>query len=249
MNVWEWLTDAENWSGSSGIPTRILEHLEISAVAMLIATAIGVTVGLAIGHTRRVEFMAVQTANLGRAIPSLAILSIAYLVVLELFPALAFGFLPTVIAMVFLAVPPILTNTYVGVQQVDPGTVEAARGMGMTGRQVLRTLELPLAAPLIVAGCRTAAVQVIATATLAALIAGGGLGRYIVDGFALGARGRPQMIGGAMLVAVLAIATEAAFALIARATAPRIRSGRGGARPPLEPATAANTPRPADFAV
>lgn len=245
MNVWDWLTDAANWSGTNGIPSRIIEHLEISAVAMLVATVIGVATGLVIGHTRRAEFVAVQTANLGRAIPSLAILSIAYLVTLELFPSLAFGFLPTVVAMVFLAVPPILTNTYVGVQQVDPGTVEAARGMGMTGGQVLRTLELPLAAPLIVAGCRTAAVQVISTATLAALIGGGGLGRFIIDGFAT--NDSAEYIAGAVLVAVLAIATEAAFALIARATAPRIRSGRGRGRPRLEPATAANTPRPADY--
>lgn len=247
MNVWEWLTDAANWSGSNGIPSRLIEHLEIAAVATLVATVIGVTIGLTIGHTRRAEFLAVQAANVGRAIPSLAILSIAYLVALELFPSLAFGFLPTVVAMVFLGVPPILTNTYVGVQQVDPTTVEAARGMGMTGPQTLRSLELPLAAPLIVAGCRTAAVQVIATATLAALIGGGGLGRFIIDGFAT--NDSAEYIGGAVLVAILAVATEAAFALIARVTAPRVRSGRGRDRPPLEPATAANTPRPADFVV
>ncbi|MGZ8585998.1 MAG: ABC transporter permease, partial [Actinomycetota bacterium] len=179
MGVWAWLTDAANWSGSSGIPARILEHLEISGTAMLIAVAVAIPAGLAIGHTRRGEFVAVQIANLGRAIPSFAILSIAYQLVLRFSPSLAFGFVPTVVAMVFLAVPPILTNTYVGVQQVEPDAVEAARGMGMTGMQTLRSLEVPLAAPLIVTGCRTAAVQVVATATLAALIAGGGLGRFI----------------------------------------------------------------------
>lgn len=247
MGILEWFTDPANWSGSGGIPTRILEHLEISAVAMLIASTVGISAGLAIGHTRRAEFIAVQIANLGRAIPSFAILVVSYQVILQFAPSLAFGFAPTVVAMVFLAVPPIVTNTYIGVQQVNADTVEAARGMGMTGRQVLRTLELPLAAPLIVAGCRTAAVQVVATATLAALIGGGGLGRFIIDGFATQNDG--QMIGGAVLVAVLAIAAEAAFALIARATAPRIRSGRGGTRSRLEPATAANTPRPADFVV
>jgi osmoprotectant transport system permease protein len=222
VDVWRWLTDPANWSGSGGIPVRILEHAEISAVAVLIAVALAVPVGLAIGHTRRVEFLVVQLANLGRAIPSFAILSVSYLVMLEVAPKLAFGFVPTVIAMVLLAMPPILTNAYVGVQQVDADTVEAARGMGMTGGQVLRRLEMPLAAPLIVAGCRTAAVQVVATATLAALIAGGGLGRFIVDGFATQDRG--QMIGGAVLVALLAIATEGLFALIARTTAPRISS-------------------------
>jgi osmoprotectant transport system permease protein len=132
-----------------------------------------------------------------------------------------------VIAMVALAVPPILTNTYVGVQQVDADTVEGARGMGMTGGQVLRSIEMPLAGPLIVTGCRIAAVQVVATATLAALIGGGGLGRFIVDGFATQNRG--EMIGGAVLVAVLAIATEAVFALVARSTRPRSTSASGRA--------------------
>jgi osmoprotectant transport system permease protein len=137
--------------------------------------------------------------------------------------------------MVFLAVPPILTNAYVGVQQVEPDAVEASRGMGMTGLQTLRTLELPLAAPLIVAGCRTAAVQVVATATLAALIAGGGLGRFIVDGFATQDDG--EMIGGAVLVALLAIATELAFSLVARATAPRLSSSprTSGRVPAVDP--------------
>ncbi|MGZ8607573.1 MAG: ABC transporter permease [Actinomycetota bacterium] len=236
MGVWAWLTDAANWSGSSGIPARILEHLEISGTAMLIAVAVAIPAGLAIGHTRRGEFVAVQIANLGRAIPSFAILSIAYQLVLRFSPSLAFGFVPTVVAMVFLAVPPILTNTYVGVQQVEPDAVEAARGMGMTGMQTLRSLEVPLAAPLIVTGCRTAAVQVVATATLAARIAGGGLGRFIVDGFAT--NDRAEMIGGAILVAALAIATEGAFSVVARLTAPRMRTGgrRVGAPVPPVPA-------------
>jgi osmoprotectant transport system permease protein len=227
VNVWEWLTDSASWSGSGGIPTRILQHLEISVVAFLIAAVLAIPVGLAIGHTRRGEFVAVQVANLGRAIPSFAILSIAYQLVLRFSPSLAFGFVPTVVAMVFLAVPPILTNTYVGVQQVDADTVEGARGMGMTGGQVLRSIEMPLAGPLIVTGCRIAAVQVVATATLAALIGGGGLGRFIVDGFATQNRG--EMIGGAVLVAVLAIGTEAVFALVARATRPRSTSASGRA--------------------
>jgi osmoprotectant transport system permease protein len=236
MNVWHWLTDPANWSGSGGIPARTLEHLEISAVAMAIAVVVAVPAGLVIGHTRRAEFLAVQTANLGRAIPSFAILSIAYLVMLRIAPDLAFGFAPTVVAMVLLAIPPILTNTYVGVQQVGRETVEAARGMGMTGGQLLRRLEMPLAAPLIVGGCRIAAIQVVATATLAALIGGGGLGRFIVDGFAVNRSER--YVGGAILVALLAIATEGAFVLVARATAPRLSSGAregGGGRPAAAP--------------
>lgn len=220
MDVLRWLTDPEHWSGPDGIPVRLLQHVEISAVAVGVAAAIAIPAGLVIGHTRRGEFIAVSVANLGRAIPSFAILSIAFQLILSYAPTLAFGFIPTVAAMVLLGIPPVLTNTYVGVQQVDPDTVEAARGMGMTGGDVLRKLELPLATPLIVAGLRTAAVQVVATATLAALIAGGGLGRYIVDGFAQ--QDDAKMISGAVLVALLAILTELVFAVLGRLTAPRL---------------------------
>ena len=163
-----------------------------------------------------------SVANLGRAIPSFAILSIVFQVMLDYWPNIAFGLGPTVIAMILLAIPPILTNTYVGVQQVDRDTVEAARGMGMTGRQVLRRLEMPLAAPLIVTGIRTAAVQVIATATLAALIGGGGLGRFIVDGFAQG--DEVVLMAGAILVALLAIVSELVFGGLARLARPRLAS-------------------------
>jgi osmoprotectant transport system permease protein len=140
----------------------------------------------------------------------------------RLFPTYAFGFAPTTVALFLLSVPPILTNTYVGVQAVDADTIEAARGMGMTEREVLLQLELPLAVPLIMAGVRIAALTVVATATLAALIAGGGLGRYIIDGFAQG--DQPQVLAGAALVAVLAIVTEIVFGLLERAVTPRTSS-------------------------
>jgi osmoprotectant transport system permease protein len=133
-------------------------------------------------------------------------------------PELAFGFVPTIVALVLLGVPPILLNTTIGVGGVDDDLLESARGMGMRGRQLLRWVEVPLAAPLIVTGLRIAALQIVATATLAAFIAGGGLGRYIRDGFTQ--QDRPQMIAGAYLVAALAIVTEVLFALVARATAP-----------------------------
>ena len=217
-----WFSDGEHWSGSDGIPIRVLEHVQISALAVLLAIAIAVPVGLTIGHVRRGEFITVTVANLGRAIPSFAILSIVFQLMLTYFQDLAFGFWPTVVALVALSIPPILTNTYVGVQGVDVDTIEAARGMGMTGGQVLRKLEVPLAVPLMVAGIRTAAVQVVATATLAALIAGGGLGRYIIDGFAQG--DTPQVLAGAVLVALLAILTEIGFALVERGATPRISS-------------------------
>jgi osmoprotectant transport system permease protein len=214
-----WILDPANWQGSDGIAVRLQEHLVYSGLGVGIACAIAIPVGLLIGHTRRVEFIAVSVANLGRAIPSFAILSIVFQIMLNYWPGIAFGLGPTVIAMILLAIPPILTNTYVGVQQVDRDTVEAASGMGMTGGQVLRRLEVPLAAPLIVTGVRTAVVQVIATATLAALIGGGGLGRFIVDGFAQG--DTPMTVSGAVLVAALALLTEGGLLLVERAVRPR----------------------------
>jgi osmoprotectant transport system permease protein len=227
-----WLSDPANWSWSDGgqIPHRIVQHLGYSAVAVAIACIVAVPAGMVIGHTRRAEFVAVSVANLGRAIPSFAILSIVYQLMLSYPPTqgIAFGPGPIVVAMLLLSVPPILTNTYVGIQQVDADTVEAARGMGLTGGQIVRRLELPLAAPLIVTGIRTAAVQVIATVTLAALIAGGGLGRPIVDGLATQDRG--QYVGGAILVSVLAVLAEVLFAAVARLAAPRLASRGGPAR-------------------
>jgi osmoprotectant transport system permease protein len=220
-----WLSDPENWSGPNGVPTRVVEHVWMSAVSVVIAIVIAVPLGVWIGHFRRAEFLVASIANLGRAIPSFAILSIVFQVMLSYFQAAAFGFWPTVIALVLLSVPPVVTNAYVGIRDVDAATVEAARGMGMAERQVIRRLELPLASPLIVAGIRTAAVQVVATATLAALIAGGGLGRYIVDGFAQGDTG--MILAGAVLVGLLAVATELVFAGLERLAAPRTTSEAG----------------------
>jgi osmoprotectant transport system permease protein len=226
--VVEWFGDPAHWSGPDGVPTRVLEHIAISMTAVAIALLISLPIGMYIGHSRRFEFLVVSIANLGRAIPSFAILSIAFQVVLRIEPKIAFGFVPTVIALILLGIPPIITNTYVGIQSVEPDTVEAARGMGLRGRQLLARLEVPLAMPLIVAGVRTAAVQIVATATLAALIAGGGLGRYIIDGFATFDEG--QIVAGAILVAALAILTEVVFALAERLVTPRTRSGAGGRR-------------------
>jgi osmoprotectant transport system permease protein len=213
-----WFADPAHWRGANGIPTRVLEHVEISAAAVAVALVLAVPIGLLVGHARRSEFIAVSIANLGRAIPSFAILSIVFQLMLTYFRGAAFGFWPTVVSLFLLAVPPILTNTYVGVQGVEADVVEAARGMGMGEGQILARVELPLAIPLMVAGIRTAAVQVVATATLAALIAGGGLGRYIIDGFAQG--DDPKVYAGAILVALLAIVTEALFAYIQRRVSP-----------------------------
>ena len=223
----QWLVDPANWSGVDGIPARVWEHVQLSVIALVIATLIAVPIGLWIGHTRRGQFWTVQFANVGRSIPSLAILSIMFLIAVKEFPSLAFGFLPTIVALTLLGIPVILINTYVGIQQVDPDTVEAARGMGMSGRQVLWRLEVPMAMPLIMTGLRLAAVQIVATAGLAALIAGGGLGRYIVDGFAL--RENDKIVAGAILVAVLSLLTDLAFSLLAKATSPTLSSGSGKA--------------------
>lgn len=212
-----WLTAAENWSGSGSIPTRLFEHLYMSVFAVTVAAVLALPVALYIGHTRRFRFLAVTVANLGRAVPSFAILALALPLTISL--GLGLGFWPTIVALVALALPPILTNGYVGIQNVDADTVEAARGMGMSGWEVLTKLEVPLAMPLIIAGLRVATVQVIATATLAALVAWGGLGRFVVDGFAV--RAFDRIGGGAVLVALLAVAADAGFSFLERRSARR----------------------------
>jgi osmoprotectant transport system permease protein len=222
--LYRWLIDGGHWQGPKGVPVRILEHVEYSGAAVGLALLVAIPVALYVGHTRRGEFLAVSIANLGRAIPSFAILSIVFQLMLVYFKQKAFGFYPTVIALFLLAIPPILTNTYVGIQNVDQDVVEAARGQGMTEAQILRRLEIPLAMPLIAAGVRIATLQVIATATLAALIAGGGLGVFIVEGFAQGQTGQPMVVAGAFLVALLAIMTEVVLGGVERAVRPRTAS-------------------------
>ncbi|HEX2069706.1 MAG TPA: ABC transporter permease [Actinomycetota bacterium] len=223
-----WFADGSHWTGSSGVPARVFEHVQISLIAVAIAALIALPAGLLIGHTRRAEFLAVSAGNLGRALPSFGILALVFPFTLRYAPG-SIGFAPTLIALFLLAIPPILTNTYVGIQNVDPDATEAARGMGFSGSQVLFQLEVPLAAGLIVAGFRTAAVQVVATATLGAVFAWGGLGRFIVDGFAQG--DDAMIVAGALLVALLAIVTEVAFAVLERAVTAKTASD---ARPPSD---------------
>ena len=223
----EWFRDPAHWTGPQGVPQRLLEHVQISALALLLAVIPAVLIGLYIGHSRRFEFITVNIANLGRALPSFAILALVFPIQLQL----GFGLssVAIVVALILLAIPPILTNTYVGVKEVDRDTIEAAKGMGMKGGQILRTIELPLAAPLIVTGIRTAAVAVVATATLGAVVAGGGLGRFIVDGFAIASAGYSMVMAGALLVALLAVLTEFFFGWVERLVTPtrasRPRSG------------------------
>ena len=223
LDTLRWFVDPAHWRGSDAIPTRILEHLELSGLAVAVACAIALPVGLYLGHTGRFGFVAVNVANIGRALPSLALLAFALPIAFAL--GLGLGFWPTLIALVPLALPPVLTNAYVAVREVDRDIIEAARGMGISEPGILRRVELPLALPLILSGVRTGAVNVVATATLGALVAGGGLGRYIVDGLAL--QEYDQLFAGALLVALLAILVEVAFSTFERAAAsPGIRAQR-----------------------
>jgi osmoprotectant transport system permease protein len=197
-----WLTDPAQWSGPDGIPVRTLQHLWYSVLATAIAAAIALPIGVYIGHTGRGATFAVNLTNLGRAIPSLGI-------IILMFTVFGFGVAPVLITLFALAIPPIVTNSYIGVRSVDPDVRQAAEGMGMRGRQVLWQVELPMAMPLIMAGIRTSAVQVVATATLAAFVGLGGLGRYLIDGLAQ--RDLAEVVGGAILVAVLSLLTELAL--------------------------------------
>jgi osmoprotectant transport system permease protein len=209
-----WFLDPANWVGADGVPTRVGEHLVLAIVPLVLAAIIAMPIGLYIGHTRRLAGLAINASNIGRAVPTLAILVIAWILLSR--PLVEVGLrreaaeITTAIAMAALALPPIVTNTYVGLAEVDPDMVEAARGMGMTEGQILSRMEIPLGLPVILAGVRTAAVQVVATATLGAILGTGGLGRYLIDGIAQ--RRYEEMFAGAVLVAGLAIATELVLA-------------------------------------
>lgn len=211
-SVVAWFADPAHWRGDDGIPTRVWEHVQLSGVSVAIAAAIALPVGLYLGHTGRGGFVAINVANIGRALPSLALIALGLVASIAL--GLGLGFWPTLFALVPLALPPILTNTFVAMRAVDRDTIEAARGMGLREAQVLRQVELPLALPLILGGVRTAVVNVVATATLGALVAGGALGRYIVDGLAL--QEYDRLFAGALLVALLAIVAEATLGILAR---------------------------------
>ena len=211
-SVWDWLGDPAHWHGPDGIPTRLVEHLQLSGESVLLGALIALPLGIALGHYGRFGNLAINISNVGRALPSFGILVIA-------FQVFGLGELPIILALTALAIPPIVTNSYVALREVDPDIKDAARGMGYRELPQLLRVELPLAVPLIMAGVRTSAVQVVATATLAALIAGGGFGRYIVDGFAQ--LNYSMTIAGAVLVALLALATELSLSGVERLLVPR----------------------------
>jgi osmoprotectant transport system permease protein len=209
-----WLTDPVHWAGPNGIPIRLAEHLAMAGSALLLAIAIALPVGLWIGHTGKAATFAINLANLGRALPSLAVIGIVLPLTAAIDPQIGFKVVPTLIAMVVLGIPPVLVNTHAGIAGVDRDLVEAARGMGLRERQVLRGVELPVALPVVAAGIRSAAVQIVATTTLGAIFGFGGLGRYLVDGISQNDDG--QIFGAVVLVSGLSLLTEAVFAVIQR---------------------------------
>lgn len=222
--LWQWFADPANRQGSDGIFTRLGEHVHLSIEAVAIGALIALPVGIVLGHYGRFGNLAINLSNAGRAVPSFAVLVIA-------FQAFGLGDGPIVFALTLLAIPPMVTNTYVALREVDADVKDAARGMGYRELAQVMRIELPLAVPLIMAGIRTSAVQVVATATLAALVAGGGFGRYIIDGLAR--NDNPRLVAGALLVAALALATELSLSALERVISPRGLGLRG--RPTSQP--------------
>ncbi|TIC80671.1 ABC transporter permease [Nocardioides sp. GY 10113] len=222
------LLDPANWAlgDVDGFPHRILQHLGYSALALAIAFAIAFPAGLVIGHSGRGSFAVISLGNAGRALPTLGVVMLAL-------AAVGIGLLPVTIALVVLAVPPILTSTFAGVRAVPAEAVDAARGVGMTPRQVLLGVELPNALPIILGGFRNATLQVISTATIAAYVGLGGLGRYLFDGLAL--LDYPRVVGGAVVLAVLAVAVDLALGGVQRILVSPGVDGRAG-RGPRQPA-------------
>ena len=209
--AWDWVTTGANWHGSGSIPQQILAHLGYSILPLLIATLIGIPAGVAIGHTGRGAVLVVNLANSWRAIPTLGLL-----ILLAVY--LGFSLLTWLVPLVVLAIPPILVNTYEGVAGVDPDVLDAAKGAGMTSWQQVARVEVPIALPLILVGLRTATIFVVATATIAAYIGLGGLGRFIIDGLASYQYG--PVAGGALILVLLAVLVLGFFVVLSRLVVP-----------------------------
>lgn len=219
MNVLHFInaffSDSSHWHGYDGIPTRLREHVQYSLIALAIAAAIGLPVGLVTGHTGRGGNTLALIATAARALPSFGLLVLMFVLI-------GFGLVPVMIPLVVLAVPPILVTTYEAMRSVDPSPVDGARGMGMNEANILVQVELPVALPLILSGLRSAAIQIVSTATIAAYVSLGGLGRYIIDG--LYQKNYEKVVGGATLVAGMALVTLGLFWGIARlAVSPGVR--------------------------
>jgi osmoprotectant transport system permease protein len=220
--VLAWFADPAHWHGPGGVPVRVAEHLYYTLVTVLIAATIAVPLGLVVGHTGRGGVAVVGLANAMRALPTLGLLTFLFLLLSSADAA-------TLLALVVLAVPPLLAGSYAGVQSVEPDVVDAARGMGMTSAQQLWQVELPGSLPLLLGGVRGAVLQVVATTTVAAYVGLGGLGRFVLDG--LGSVDYPQMVAGALLTAGLAVLLDLLLAGVARLVVPtgvRLSSAGGG---------------------
>ncbi len=231
--LWRFFTSGENWSGQNGILVRLGVHLWVSFLAVAAASVIAIPAGVAAGHRERSQVAATAVANVGRAIPSLAVL--AFVVA----AGGGIGFLPTFIAMFALALPPMFVSTSTGISEVDPGVLDAGRGLGMKSNQLVRRVELPLALPLIISGARIAVSQVVATATLGAFVGYNTLGRFITVGRAN--RDDGMLYGGVILVVGLALIAEVGFRVAQRKLTPWARprnamrrsSGRGAGSLPV----------------
>jgi osmoprotectant transport system permease protein len=218
--VWAWFTDPTHWQGIDGVPNRVVEHLLYTGITLLIALALAIPLGAYVGHTGRLRWL-VTSANAARAVPTLGLLFAVSMFVGPLIKSDLAFVIPSIAVLVLLAIPPLLSGTYAGIDSVEPAARDAARGMGMTGWQVLTRVEAPIALPLFLSGLRSATLQVIATATIAASVSLGGLGRYLIDGLA--SRDFVQMVCGSILVAVLALVADGVLALLEkRAVSPGI---------------------------
>jgi osmoprotectant transport system permease protein len=211
--VWQFFTDPANWTGTDGIWTRLIEQLQISLTALVVAAIIAIPAGVLLGRSGRASFLTYSISNVGRAIPTFALLYI-----FASWDPIGVGNLAAILALILFAIPPLLTNSYVGVREVDPDAKDSARGMGMSWWQLLGRVEVPLSVPFIFAGVRTTTVQVMATASLAALVGGGGFGRYVVDGF--GQQDPVLVLVGVILTAVLCLLTEGILAFAQRLLTP-----------------------------
>ena len=230
-DLWTYLTTSDNWSGNSGLGANILDHLRYSAIAVAIAIVIGIPLGLWVGHTGKGSTFVVGSVNASRALPTFGLIVLLFIVISPHFKGktnLPY-ILPVEIVLVLLAIPPILSNTYAGVQAVDPAVRDAAKGMGMTSSQVLRQVEVPLALPLMMSGLRSAVLQVVATATVGAYVGLGGLGAPIYSATQQGPfqdtepghAATGQLLAGALLVALLALALDLILATVQRYTTSR----------------------------
>jgi osmoprotectant transport system permease protein len=211
LDALAWLSDPANWSGPGSIPQRIAEHLWISLVVLVIASAIALPVGAVVGHTGRGREPAVRVSGGLRALPTLGVLTLFAL-------WLGIGLQAPILALMILAIPPLLAGAYAGFESVDRRTIDAARAMGMRELQIVGKVELPLSLPIVVGGIRSATLQIIATATLAAYVADFGLGRFIFEGLKI--RNYGEMLGGSILVIILALVVDGCFALTQRLVVP-----------------------------